>query len=457
MSTTVANKKAINKSTEKGSPTSGSSGLLYKIEDRPPLSVAILLAFQNIIAAFGGIVAVPLVVAGALGLSVQDTAFMVSAAIFVAGIATFIQARGIWKIGAKVPCIMGTDFTFVAPSIAVGAVAGLPGVFGATILGSFIEMILSRFLKPLMRFFPPVVTGTVVTLIGLTLLPVSMDWAAGGVGAADYGSLTNIGVAVIVMTIIILLNRYAKGILSSASILVGIVVGYMISYPLGMLNLDAVREASWLALPSIFKYGIDFNPVHVIPFIAAYLVTSIETVGCLMAIGEASDTELSSDQLSAGLLADGVGSFIAGFFGAGANTSFSQNVGLIPLTRVASRYVVIVAGVILGLLGLFPKFSTLIAIMPNPVLGGAGIVMFGVVAASGIKTLGRVKGNNRNLLIIAVSIALGLGTTMKPDFLANLPGILKSIFSSGISTGTVVALILNIILKEEKDINEVNA
>lgn len=344
---------------------------------------------------------------------------------------------------------MGTDFTFVGPSIAVGSIAGLPGIFGATILGSFIEMIISRFLKPLMKYFPPVVTGTVVTLIGLTLLPVSMDWAAGGVGSADYGSLANIGVAIIVLLVIVLLNRYGKGLISSASILIGIIVGYIISYPLGMLDFTPVVEAGWIELPTLFKYGIDFNPTYVIPFIAAYLVTSIETVGCLIAIGEASEVELTSDQLSAGLLADGLGSFIAGFFGAGANTSFSQNVGLIPLTRVASRFVIVIAGILLMLLGLFPKFSTLIAIMPNPVLGGAGIVMFGVVAASGIKTLGRVKANNRNLLIIAISVALGLGTTVRPDFLGNLPSILKSLFSSGISTGTIVALLLNIILKEE--------
>lgn len=424
-------------------------GLLYRIDDKPPISVSILLGFQNIIAAFGGIVAVPLVIAGALKLPIQDTAFLVSAAIFVAGIATFIQARGFWKIGARVPCIMGTDFTFVGPSIAVGSIAGLPGIFGATILGSFIEMIISRFLKPLMKYFPPVVTGTVVTLIGLTLLPVSMDWAAGGVGSADYGSLANIGVAIIVLLVIVLLNRYGKGLISSASILIGIIVGYIISYPLGMLDFTPVVEAGWIELPTLFKYGIDFNPTYVIPFIAAYLVTSIETVGCLIAIGEASEVELTSDQLSAGLLADGLGSFIAGFFGAGANTSFSQNVGLIPLTRVASRFVIVIAGILLMLLGLFPKFSTLIAIMPNPVLGGAGIVMFGVVAASGIKTLGRVKANNRNLLIIAISVALGLGTTVRPDFLGNLPSILKSLFSSGISTGTIVALLLNIILKEE--------
>lgn len=440
MSTKVVEKKDVGKS---------SSELIYKIDDRPPILVSILLGFQHIIAAFGGIVAVPLVVGGALGLSIEDTAFFVSAAIFVAGIATYIQARGIWKIGARVPCVMGTDFTFVGPSIAVGSKMGLAGVFGATILGSFIEMAISRFLKPLLKYFPPIVTGTVVTLIGLTLLPVSIDWAAGGAGASDYGSVRNVGVSITVMLIIILLNRYGKGLLSSAAVLIGIVAGYIISYPLGMLDFSPVREASWLAVPTIFRYGVKFSLAGLIPFIAAYLVTSIETVGCLMAIGEASEKEMTSEELSAGLLADGIGSFIAGFFGAGANTSFSQNVGLIPITKVASRFVVIVAGIILMILGLFPKLGALVAIMPNPVLGGAGIVMFGVVAASGIKTLSRVKINNRSLLIIAASIGLGLGTTVRPEFISSLPNGLQMLFSSGISTGTIVALVLNVILKEE--------
>ncbi|WP_425446894.1 uracil-xanthine permease family protein [Dethiothermospora halolimnae] len=426
--------------------------MLYEINDKPPIPVAILLGFQHIIAAFGGIVAVPLVIGSALGLSVSDAAFLVSASIFVAGIATFIQAKGIGPIGARVPCIMGTDFTFVGPSIAVGQTMGmgLPGIFGATILGSFTEIILSRFIKPLMRFFPPVVTGTVVTLIGLTLLPVSIDWAAGGAGAADYGSLTNVTLSMIVMAIVIVLNRYGKGIFSSASILIGIIVGYIISYPLGLLDFTAVNDAQWVALPQIFKFGVDFKLAAVVPFLAAYLVTSIETIGCLMAVGEASNKSLSSDELGSGLLADGVGSFIAGFFGAGPNTSFSQNVGLIPMTKVASRFVVIISGIILMLLGIFPKVGALIAIMPDPVLGGAGIVMFGMVASSGIKTLSRVKLNNRNLLIIAVSVGLGLGITVRPDFIANLPNWLKMLFSSGISTGTIVALILNICLKEEK-------
>lgn len=423
--------------------------IIYRIDDRPPIQISIILAFQHIMAAFGGIVAVPLVVGGALGLSVNDLAFLVSAALFAAGIATFIQAKGIGIIGARIACIMGTDFTFVGPSIAVGSTMGLPGIFGATILGSFVEIILSRFIKPLRRFFPPIVTGTVVMLIGLTLLPVSIDWAAGGSGSPNYGSLKNVSVAISVMVVIMLLNRYAKGIISSAAVILGLIFGYFISYPLGLLDFTAVKDAGWVAIPMPFKYGITFSLAAVIPFITAYLVTTIETVGCLMAIGEASSKELTSEEISSGILADGVGSLIAGFFNAGPNTSFSQNVGLIPITKVASRFVVIIAGIILVLLGLFPKFGALIAIMPNPVLGGAGIIMFGMVASAGIKTIKKVHLNNRNMLILAISIGIGLGVTVRPDFLQNLPGFLKSLFSSGISAGTITALILNIVLKEE--------
>lgn len=430
------------------------SGLLYKIEDRPNLQLSILLGFQHIVAAFGGIVAVPLVVGPAIGLDVQTTALMVSAAIFVAGIATIIQVRGVSKVGSKLPCIMGTDFTFVGPSIVVGSSMGLAGIFGATILGSFIEMILSRFIKPLMKFFPPVVTGTVVTLIGLTLIPVAMDWCAGGVGSSTYGSITNICIALLVMIIVIAFNIYGKGVLSSASILIGMLIGYIVCIPLGLVDFTPVKDASWIGFPGIplvLKYGIKFSLAGVAPFVIAYLVTTIETVGCLIAIGEASEKETSREEISGGVLADGIGSFIAGFLGAGPNTSFSQNVGLIPITKVASRHVVIMSGIIMMILGVFPKLGALVASIPNPVLGGAGVVMFGVVAASGIKTLSRVDMNNRNLIIISISLALGLGITTRPDLLLNLPDSLKMLFGSGISTGTIFALTLNLLLKDKNN------
>ena len=423
--------------------------LMYGISDRPKLSMQILLGLQHIFAAFGGIIVVPLVISSALGFDAKTSTALMSATILAAGIATFIQARGIGPIGSRVACIMGTDFTFVSPAIAVGTVAGLPGILGATILGAFVEVILSFFIKPLMKLFPPIVTGTVVCLIGLTLLPVSIDWAAGGSGAADYGSMTNISIALFVMVFALLLNHYAKGITSTASILIGMVVGYIICIPLGMVDFSVVKESNWFSLPKVFGYGIEFKLKYLIPFIPAYIVTTIETVGCLKAVCQVSGVEDSDEVIGRGVLSDGVGSMIAGAIGTFPNTSFSQNVGIIPLTKVASRHVAIMAGIILVILGLFPKFASIINIMPQPVLGGVGIVMFGTVAAAGIQTLSKVKMTNRNLLIIATAIGLGLGVTFRPEILSSLPEGISMIFSSGISTGTITALVLNLVLKEK--------
>lgn len=425
--------------------------LMYGINDKPKLTMQILLGLQHIFAAFGGIIVVPLVIGSALGFDAATSTALMSATILAAGIATFIQSRGIGPIGSKTACIMGTDFTFATPAIAVGSVAGLPGIVGATILGALVEVILSFFIKPIMKFFPPLVTGTVICLIGLTLLPVSIDWAAGGSGASDYGSMINIAIAAFVMIFTILLNHYGKGIISSASILIGMIVGYIICIPLGMIDFSTVKEASWISFPRIFQYGVDFNFKYVIPFIPAYLVTTIETVGCLKAISQVSGIKDDPKRIGKGVLSDGVGSAIAGCLGTFPNTSFSQNVGIIPLTKVASRYVAMMAGILLVILGLLPKFAALINIMPQPVLGGVGIVMFGTVAAAGIQTLSSVKLTNKNLLVIATSIGLGLGVTFRPEILSSLPEWMTMIFSSGISTGTIVALVLNIILKEKDD------
>lgn len=423
--------------------------LVYGVDDKPNILVQILLGFQHIFAAFGGIILVPIVVSAALGFDAKTSTALISSAILAAGIATFIQSKGVGPIGSRVACVMGTDFTFVAPAIAVGSKFGLPGIFGATILGALIVIILSFFIKPLMKLFPPLVTGTVVCLIGLTLLPVSIDWAAGGVGAADYGSLKNIAIALIIMIITLLLNHYGKGLVSSASVLIGMVIGYIICAPLGILDFSSVSQASWVSLPKILGYGVNLNIKVLLPFIPAYFVTIIGTVGCLKAINEVSGIKSDEKRIGAGVLSDGIGSMLAGFFGALPNTSFSQNIGLIPLTKVASRYVTMMAGILLVILGLFPKFAALINIMPQPVLGGVGIVMFGTVAAAGIQTLSRVQLNNRNLLIIATSIGLGLGVTFRPEFISQLPEWLKMIFSSGISTGTIVALVLNVLLREK--------
>lgn len=425
--------------------------LIYGVDDNPSLSEKILFGIQHIFAAFGGIIVVPLVLSSALGFDAKTSTALISASILAAGLSTIIQARGIGKIGSKVACIMGTDFTFVSPSITVGSTLGLPGIIGATILGAVFQVVLSFFIKPLMKLFPPLVTGTVVCLIGLTLLPVSIDWAAGGAGSANYGSIKNISIAMLVLIGTLLLNRYGKGMLSSASILIGMVVGYIACIPLGLVEFSSVREASWISFPKVFEYGVTFDLKALLAFIPAYFVTAIETVGCLKAIGEVSEVEMDDKRIGAGVLSDGVGSMLGGVVGTLPNTTFSQNVGLIPLTRVASKHVAVMAGIILVLLGFLPKIANIVNVIPQPVLGGVGIVMFGTVAASGIKTLSKVKINERNLLIIATAIGLGLGVTFRPEFISQLPEGLKMIFTSGISTGTITALVLNLVLKEEKE------
>lgn len=422
--------------------------LIYGVDDDLDLPKKVLFGLQHIFAAFGGIIVVPLVIATSLGFDSKVTTALISASILGSGLATIIQAKGVGKVGARVACIMGTDFTFVSPAISVGSVLGLPGIIGATILGSLFEVILSFFIKPLMKFFPPLVTGTVVALIGLTLLPVSIDWAAGGAGSANYASLENLAVAMFVLVITLLLNNYGKGMISSASILIGIVVGYIVCIPLGLVDFNPVKEASWLSFPKILEFGVTFDAKAVMAFIPAYFVATIGTVGCLKAIGETSNIDIGDKRVAAGVLSDGVGSALGGLVGSCPNTSFSQNIGIISLTKVASRHVAVMAGILLIILGFLPKVAAIITGIPNPVLGGVGIMMFGTVAAAGIRTLSNIKLTERNLLIIAISMGLGLGVTFRPDVIHNLPEAIRMIFSSGISTGTIAALILNAVLKE---------
>ncbi|EOU1700737.1 purine permease [Clostridium perfringens] len=424
--------------------------LIYGVDDDLDLPKKVLFGLQHIFAAFGGIIVVPLVIATSLGFDSKVTTALISASILGSGLATIIQAKGVGKVGARVACIMGTDFTFVSPAISVGSVLGLPGIIGATILGSLFEVILSFFIKPLMKFFPPLVTGTVVALIGLTLLPVSIDWTAGGAGSANYASLENLAVAMFVLVITLLLNNYGKGMISSASILIGIVVGYIVCIPLGLVDFTPVKEASWLSFPKILEFGVTFDAKAVMAFIPAYFVATIGTVGCLKAIGETSNIDIGDKRVAAGVLSDGVGSALGGLVGSCPNTSFSQNIGIISLTKVASRHVAVMAGILLVILGFLPKVAAIITGIPNPVLGGVGIMMFGTVAAAGIRTLSNIKLTERNLLIIAISMGLGLGVTFRPDVIHNLPEAIRMIFSSGISTGTIAALILNAVLKESQ-------
>lgn len=429
--------------------------LLYGVEDSPDLITTSVLGFQNVITAFGGLVAVPLVIAGMAGFGVADTAYLVSAGLLVSGIVSIIQSKGIgpkaFRVGGGLPTIMGTDFAFVGPAASVIATGGIPAYFGGTMMAAVLEIVMSYFIKPLMKFFPPVVTGSVISLMGMTLMSVAMDWAAGGVGAANYGAPLNIMIAVFVFMIIGVVNHYGGKKIAPLSVLIGAVIGYIVCIPLGMVDFQQVSDAAWFAFPQLFKYGITFKFEYALPFVTGYLVTVIETVGVMQTLGQVTKTELKDEDIAAGVRADGVGSFIGPIFGSGPAATFSQNAGLIPMTRNASRKVAIAAGVIMILMSLFPKFATLVSIMPMPVLGGAGLLMFGNVAAAGIQSLSRVKFNNRNMIIVAASLAVGLGVSFRPEVTAGLPTFLSGLFSSGISAGTIVALVMNIILKEKEE------
>lgn len=413
------------------------------MDDKPPLALSIALAIQHILAAFTGIVAVPLIVGNALGLTAEQNTYIISMTLFVSGIATIIQAVGIGPVGGKIPMVMGTDFTFVGPGIAVASKLGLPGYFGATFFGSFIEIILSRFIKKLRNIFPPIVTGTVIVSIGLTMIPVAIDWI-GGYG--EYGILKNLFLAATVMIVIILLNQFGKGFFRSAAVLIGIIVGYILAAFMNMIDFSSVFEAGYFVMPQPLKYGLKFDLPALLAFVPAYLVTTVETIGGGLLIFKACDEKYSFKKLSGSVLGDGVGSLLAGIFGVGPNTSFSQNIGIIPLTGVASRYVVAVAGGILMLMGVFPKLAALVNIMPSPVLGGAGVIMFGMIAVGGIKNFQEVDFNKRNSLILAISLGLGLGVAVKPEILSHLPETVQIIFRSGMTTATIFAIALNLIL-----------
>lgn len=429
--------------------TAGGDLIKYKVNDMPPPLLALGLAIQHILAAFAGIVAVPLLVGNALGLTLEENTYIVSATLFVAGLATVIQSAGIGPIGNRMPMVMGTDFTFVGPGIAVGQAFGLPGYFGATFLGSFIEIVLSRFIKPLQKFFPPLVSGVVICSIGSTMIPIAFDWV-GGYDPAAYGNFENLFLAGITMVTIIILNQKGKGFFSSGAILLGIVVGYFVAFCMGMLDLSPITDAGWLTFPEPFHFGIKFTLVGFLSFFPAYIVTTIETVGGGVLVMKACGEDVDGDKLAGGVLGDGVGSLLAGIFNAGPNTSFSQNIGIIPLTGVASRWVVALTGVILMIMGVFPKIGALVSIMPSPVLGGAGILMFGMIVAGGIQNFREVDFTRRNSLILAMSLALGLGVTFRPDILSRFPEQLQIVFHSGMTTATLTALFLNIILPETK-------
>ncbi len=418
----------------------------HPVDRMLPLGKLLAFGLQHVLAMYAGAVAVPLIIAGAAQLTKEQTAFLINADLFTCGLATLLQTIGFWKFGIRIPVIQGVTFAAVTPMVMIAKSTGLPAIYGAVIVAGLVTLLVAPYFSKLLRFFPPVVTGSVITVIGISLLPVGVNWAAGGVGNKNYGSLTYLAVAATVLISILLINKFFKGFIANIAVLLGLVVGLLIAIPLGLVNFAGVSAAPWLGIDTPFYFGwpaFDFGAI--VSMILVMLVVMVESTGDFLAIGEIIDKPISEEDLTRGLRADGFATMLGGVLNAFPYTAFAQNVGLVGLTGVKSRWVVAASGGILVLLGLFPKLATIIASLPNAVLGGAGIAMFGIVAASGIRTLSKVNfdKNPQNTLIVAISVGIGLIPLVAPDFFKMLPGWSQTIVHSGITLGSLTAIILN--------------
>lgn len=431
------------------------TGLIYGLNDRPPLRETLFAAAQHLLAIFVAIVTPPLIIANALKLDTQTTSFLVSMSLMVSGVATFIQCRRLGGIGCGLLCIQGTSFSFIGPIISAGFDGGLATIFGATVGGSFVEMFVSRILKYARRVITPLVSGVVVTLIGMSLIKVGITACGGGEAAkatGTFGSFENVGIAALVLVLIVFFNRSSNRYLRMGSIVIGLVVGYILAWVLGMVDFGSVQSYGGFNYPNPFKYGLNFNISSIIGLGLVYLITSIEAYGDITAnsliSGEPVEGDTFMKRAEGGILADGFNSMLAGLlFSSFPNSIFAQNNGMIQLTGVASRYVGYFIAAMLVVLGIFPAVGIVFSLMPSPVLGGATLLMFGTVAAAGIRIIASQTINRKATLVMAISFSLGLSVELVPEILSQLPDTLRSIFSSGITTGGLAAILSNLIIR----------
>lgn len=404
------------------------------------------LGIQHVLAMYAGAVLVPLIVGDALGMTSEQLTYLVSIDITMCGIATLLQVWSNRFFGIGLPVVLGCTFTAVGPMISIGSQYGISSMYGSILASGLFVILISAFFSKLVKFFPPVVTGSVVTIIGITLIPVAMNNMAGGQGAADFGALDNVALAFGTMIFIIVLYKFFTGFIRSIAILLGLLAGTVVAFFMGKVDFGAVGEASWLHMAQPFYFGMPtFELTPIITMILVAIVSLVESTGVYFAIGDICDEKVSKKALSKGYRSEGIAIVLGGIFNAFPYTAYSQNVGLIQLSGVKSKKVIYTMGGMLIAIGFVPKFGALTTIIPASVLGGAMVVMFGIVVAYGIKMLSKVEfASQENLLIIACSVGMGLGVTVVPDLFAQVPSSLQILTSNGIVAGSFTAILLNI-------------
>ncbi|MCO7568360.1 purine permease [Pseudomonas chlororaphis] len=405
---------------------------------------------QHVLTMYGGIVAVPLIIGQAAGLSPAEIGLLIAASLFAGGLATLLQTLGVPFFGCKLPLVQGVSFAGVSTMVAIVTSTGEGGfqsVLGAVIAASLIGLLITPVFSRITKFFPPLVTGIVITTIGLTLMPVAARWAMGGNSrAADFGSMSNIGLAALTLALVLLLSKIGSAAISRLSILLAMIIGTVVAVFLGMADFSGVTQGPMFGLPTPFHFGMPtFHVAAILSMCIVVMVTLVETSADILAVGEIIHTKVDSKRLGDGLRADMLSSMIAPIFGSFTQSAFAQNVGLVAVTGIKSRFVVATGGLFLVILGLLPFMGRVIAAVPTSVLGGAGIVLFGTVAASGIRTLSKVDyRNNMNLIIVATSIGFGMIPIAAPSFYDHFPSWFATIFHSGISSSAIMAIVLNL-------------
>ncbi|MGW1791134.1 nucleobase:cation symporter-2 family protein [Streptomyces tubercidicus] len=426
----------------------------HPVDEVLPVGKLALYGFQHVLAFYAGAVIVPIILGNALGLSREELVYLINADLLTCGVASIIQALGVWKIGARLPLVQGVTFTAVSPMIAIGlgaggGTAGLLVVYGAVITAGIATFLFAPFFSKLMKYFPPIVIGTILTVIGLTLIPQGLQDAAGGAqlkGHAEFGSSKNLAYALGTLLFILLVVRLGKPYLRSLAVLLGLVAGTGVAWLLGDVDFSGVQSADWVGVSTPFHYGMPkFEVFPIIAMIIVMLITMVETTGDVYAIGEVTRKKVDNTTVANAVRADGVATILGGIFNSFPYGAFAQNIGLVRMSKVMSRFVVVAASGFMIVMGLLPKAGSVVAAIPHPVLGGAAIAMFGMVAAVGIQILGKVDlREERNALILAVSIAAALLPNAVAPFFERMPEDVRAVLNSGITLGSLTAVLLNL-------------
>ena len=429
------------------------AGSVFEMSGVPPMKQVVPLGLQHVVAAIVGVITPAILVSNAVGLEVADKTLLIQVSLLITAIATLVQVFGLWRVGAKLPVVMGVSFAYVPTLLALAnGYHDLSVILGAQIVGGCVAILFGIFVKQLRVFFPPMVTGTVIFTIGLSLYPTAVKYMAGGAGAADFGSWQNWLVAVITLAVVIFCNNFTKGVTKLASILMGIIVGYLVALCFGMVEFSSVGAAGIVAVPVPFKFGIKFVPAACVSMAVMYIVNSVQTIGDLTSTTLGGlDREPTDRELSGGIVCQGAASVVGAFFGGLPTASYSQNVGIVTVNRVVNRVVFGFAAVVLLIAGFVPKFSALLTTIPQCVIGGATISVFATITMTGIRMISSAGLTPRNVSIVGIAVALGVGVTQVSGSLAGFPEWVGTVFGgSSVVISTLISILLNLILPKDR-------